>query len=131
MTRRLAFILTILFLAVFFNGGSQYVMASEPGNREAAHGNIEDLLKGSIAEQHDRLLDCRFEQPQAFTHIITRQNEAPAYRRTNDNTRTGDTPHFVEGENRLQHRSVTCSKAVAASRHIRGYYIYALRHIII
>lgn len=128
--KRLLSILLLLLLPLFCMGAK----ATNPHSTEEK-GATACMLKAStgnnIEELAGKLQECRFDQPQTGGASITRHGGDNNHRRTCKNSK--------DQESRIQSSTVkttfssddTCQKAVVSSRHDRGYYIYALRHIII
>ena len=104
-----------------------------PVEQTERHGyiiNEYDLEKG-FSELADELQECRFELPQANScNVIKRNGEQQTGKRTGSN-RTGTTLCLQAQKTIQKFYSTTCHKVIATERHARGYYIYALRHIII
>lgn len=131
--KRLTVILLLCTLsAIFFNGGETLAVTS---NETDSTNTVQRCLTTpddtDIEELSDRLRDCSFELPNNSNVQPTRQGEKNQTRHIGSSSRsTGCTATLSKQLHTPQ--SVNHSKdEVAASRHTRGYYIYALRHIII
>ena len=98
----------------------------------SGQGRIEDTVKTSIESLAAMLHDCRFELPQSNQTTLTRQGKQhTTNRRINDSSKSGEPLMLLQHSRQHIAFGSACHTAIAASRHIRGYYIYALRHIII
>ena len=126
--KRLTTLLFVLILTALTGSGHAAVPESMHDSKEALHDGMAEGLK-SLADSLDI---CRFELPQATGHnTVRQQNEQQAPRRFQG---CGKTNISFEQSSSLSIQTAICSenhKAVASARHGRGYYIYALRHIII
>ena len=129
MRQRILTFLLLAFAAVLVTDKSY---ASEVyGSTNKEYCLIEDCFEKNVIGLQQRLRECRFEQPQHNGITITRKSENNTYRRAHDNTKNGYTSAIHELHINVRYNIVVCHKAVSTSRHTRGYYIYALRHIII
>lgn len=122
--------LSIYILLLLLPAGS--CKAVVPSHDKAESEYIEDSLKNSIVSLSDILQDCRFELPQNGITVFSRQGKQhSANQRVSDSGKNG--AMLCQQQKALSPAThiISCHMAVAAAQHNRGYYIYALRHIII
>ena len=140
--KRLATILLLFILSATFLGGESIIAPSSTDNSgQAAHSlpikgltaqqSLTDPNRVNIQELSDRLRDCSFELPHASNIQLTRQGEQNQLRHTGNCNRAVASIATTTREQNTLPSDYNINKEVAASRHARGYYIYALRHIII
>lgn len=129
MQRFSKILLFILFIAL----PTGYSYATEHITAEVQDiGRIDNTLKIGIESLADRLHDSCFEQPHNNYTAHSRQSKQQQnWRRANDSDKTGS--QFATSQDTQPNNPFTalCHTAIATSKHNRGYYIFALRHIII
>lgn len=124
---KVIFLLTVMLLA--FTSNSAAASCNETKQRE--YTICEYDIENEISELADELRKYRSVQPRSTEHnAIKRNSEQPTHKRISGN-KSGASYHLSQNFNNQDHLTVSCHKAVATARHSRGYYIYALRHIII
>ena len=124
---KVIFLLTVMLLA--FSISSTAAPCNDTKQRE--YTISEYGLENEISEFADELRKYRSVQTQPTEHnAIKRNSEQPTHKRISGN-KSGASYHLSQNFNNQDHLTVSCHKAVATARHSRGYYIYALRHIII
>ena len=124
---KVIFLLTVLFLALTSKS------AAAPGNdtKQLEYTISEYGLENEISEFADELRKYRSVQTQPTEHnAIKRNSEQQTYKRIPGN-KSGTANHTLQNLKNQSRIPVSCHKAVATTRHARGYYVYALRHIII
>ena len=129
MKRKILLFLLFSFVAVIFGNKSNAMAADCYIHKE--YSIIEDSVKKNLTRLQHLLEESKFELPHHNGSGITRKNEQNNCRRTNENAHNEQTSDVQETGNRQKNGIITYHNAVATSRHTRGYYIYALRHIII
>ena len=129
--KRLSAIFIAMFLPMFFIGEANATTMANRDHKNCGNSNIDDSIKANIDDLHERLQDCRFNQPAHSTGSLTRQSESHHSRRINDSAGNGQAAILHKQQEIAYPRLNLQEKAIAISRHKRGYYIYALRHIII
>lgn len=127
------FLLTLILLLVStpqsIHGNEHHIMPCSDAGIQYLY--IQEETNNDIQHPIKELNNALFELPQQGTIQIQRNGEHYSTRRCYGQDRTGNTLAIIVSQ---QHRTYQISsnhKAVAHSRHCRGYYIYALRHIII
>lgn len=129
--KRTAFILLTVLLSLFARTNESHVVVHDYQTGTAARASIEDQSRMRLEALAEILQDCRFELPQACRIHAQRHDEQMQTRRSslgNKVSEAHETAHTLQSGS---HLSETSHKAIATSRHSRGYYIYTLRHIII
>ncbi|MBQ8695590.1 MAG: hypothetical protein IJ513_08120 [Bacteroidaceae bacterium] len=130
--QRIIGLLTFIIFMALPAGDCHAAVSSKAVPVASEQGNIDDTIKTSIESLAARLHDCRFELPQSNMTSLTRQGKQhTANRRINDSSKSGEPLMLLQHNGQHTTFARTCRTAIAASHHIRGYYIYALRHIII
>lgn len=129
--KKMAFILLTMFFSIVFTRGEECAMQHRGTQMPSIPCSIQDKDRLDIVVLSDILNGCRFELPQGANIYVPRCDEQFQSRRPNCSSKTIETFASVLSQQRHSHLSESNHKAVAASRHSRGYYIYALRHIII
>lgn len=128
--KRLAFILmTILFSVAFISGENREVCHPMPDN-QPVQSSIQSQTGLDIATLADILQESRFELPQNGRVHTQRYEEQVQSRRPVCN-KVLETFATSLSQQKQSHQTQNSQKAIAASRHTRGYYIYTLRHIVI
>lgn len=127
-------IITILLLSVLsitpFCGRDGSFTPGNEAVTDSTYSRINDSCKAGIDGLSDRLHCCSFELPQGNSIRFGRQDEHNQQRHVG-NSRVS---FCTTAQSEQQKPSISrcyIIKEVAESRHARGYYIYALRHIII
>lgn len=92
---------------------------------------IEDISKIDLETLADIMQSCRFELPNSIRLHTPRHEELVQPGRMSYSSKTANTCATLQLQQKYSHKFQESHKAIAASRHIRGYYIYTLRHIII
>lgn len=128
--RRIATILLLLLLPALYTG-SQAATAFAPDNGTEKVCMLDDKLGANIDELADILSNCSFEPVQDCCTFHARNNGHTVTR-----CPLKEYKNATLSPTLYKHKSTIPSgeksqKAVASSRHTHGYYIYALRHIII
>lgn len=124
---KVIFLLTVMLLA--FSSSSTATPCNDTKQRE--YTISEYGLENEISEFADELRKFRSVQTQPTEHnAIKRNSEQPTHKRISGN-KSGASYQLSQNFNNQDYLTVSCHKAVATARHSRGYYIYALRHIII
>lgn len=93
-------------------------------------GSIESIQRENFIKLSDKLQECRFELPQASNINISR-NHQPAQRQLQPGDEKCCTLATLLEQQKLRHLQPEQRIAIKTSQHKSGYYIYALRHIII
>lgn len=120
-------LLSILFSAILLGRSGDCCNSTVAKN---GTGSIESLQRENLIKLNDKLQECRFEQPQASNVNISR-NQQPAQRQLQQgNEKCCTIATFLE-QQKLRHIQPEQRIAITTSQHKSGYYIYALRHIII
>ena len=124
---KVIFLLTVMLLA--FPSSSIAAPCNDTKQRE--YTISECGLENEISEFADELRKYRSVQTQSTEHNAIKRNcKQQTNKRISDN-KSGALHHSAQNHKNQDHLSVSCHKAVVTARHSRGYYIYALRHIII
>ena len=127
--KRLATLFIILLLAAV-NYSSVYATVHEqPKGKEVPV--LDEQASDCIETLADRLDESCFELPSHTNIQSTQQNEFPTSRRIAGNEKANSIYAALPQEQEFITSDIAGQKAVTSSRHSRGYYIYALRHIII
>ncbi len=120
-------LLSILFSAILLGRSSDCCSSVAAKN---GIGSIESIQRENLIKLSDRLQECRFELPQASKVNISR-NQQPAQRQLQQgNEKCCTIATFLE-QQKIRHIQPEQRIAITTSQHKSGYYIYALRHIII
>lgn len=129
--QRITGILTfIVFMAL--PAGNCHAAATVHDDAIAGYGHIDDTVNICIESLADMLHDCCFEQPSnCYTVQARLGKQQTVNRRINDSSKGGEPVALLQHKESHATFASSCHTAIATSRHIRGYYIYALRHIII
>lgn len=128
--KRILAILSILLLPALYTG-SQAATAFAPDKGTEKVCMLNDKLGANIDELANILSNCSFEPVQGCCTFQARNNGHTVTRCPLREYKSATLSPTL-----YKHKSTIPSgeksqKAVAASRHTHGYYIYALRHIII
>lgn len=120
-------LLSILFSAILLSRSGDCCNSTVAKN---GTGSIESIQRENLIKLSDKLQECRFELPQASNVNISR-NQQPAQRQLQQgNEKCCTIATFLE-QQKLRHIQPEQRIAITTSQHKSGYYIYALRHIII
>lgn len=122
-------ILLLASMPQFIHGKEHYIMPCNDAGIQYLY--IQEEANNDTQYPTKELDNYLFELPQQGTIQVQRNSEHYNIRRGFGQDRTGNALAIIVSQ---QHRTYQISsnhKAVAHSRHCRGYYIYALRHIII
>lgn len=128
--KRLATILILLVLAAAFCGSGKSDALCEPKEKECTE-KLCSQEKQSIDELQERLMDCSFRLPQTSLLQTARQGDRQTARRLTPYEKAACAGN---SQLHLPEHATECTASrngITSSRHNRGYYIYALRHIII
>ena len=129
MMKRLATLLvTIIISAVYYNCGYAASLEKQGYNISPT---IEEETADYIGIISDRLKECSLELPQQTDFHSTTKGEQSQSRRIAGNGKYHLVSPALPEQQRFIATDISGKKAVTSSRHSRGYYIYALRHIII
>lgn len=124
---KVIFLLIVLFLALTSNSAA----ASCNETKQREYTICEYDIENEISELADELRKYRSVQPRSTEHnALKRNGEQQTYKRIPGN-KSGTANHTLQNLKNQSRIPVSCHKAVATTRHARGYYVYALRHIII
>ena len=126
--KQLKFIFLLLILLLVFPARSTAQSSAKAEPRYAICGY--DLSKG-ISELADHLRECRFEVPQTSGNIAFKRNGEQQTSKRIHTSKPGTSGYVSQKQKEKEPQPASCRKAIATVRHARGYYIYALRHIII
>jgi hypothetical protein len=127
--KSLLYILLLLLLPVNGTCSQMPTPHSTEGKRTA--GTLQDCCRKNIEQLADKLKDCLFEYQQPGETQITQNIGQNSYRRLYSSFKSKTATTISSAHKTTISSADTCHKAVATSRHSHGYYIYALRHIII
>ena len=128
--RRIATILLLLLLPALYTGSlAATAFAPDRGTEKVCM--LDDKLCANIDELANILSNCSFEPQQGSSTFHARNNGHTVTRCPLKEYKSATLSPTL-----YKHKSTIPSgeksqKAVASSRHTHGYYIYALRHIII
>lgn len=128
--RRIASILLLLLLPALYTG-SQAATAFAPDRGTEKVCMLDDKLCANINELANILSNCSFEPQQGSSTFHARNNGHTVTRCPLKEYKSATLSPTLYKHKSTISSDDTCQKAVASSRHDRGYYIYALRHIII
>ena len=125
-------LLTVILISLLFSlnasGENRVVQCGNTGGEECC--KVENKLLLNILELAKNLQECRFEVPQhASTNIVRPQQLRPT-KVIQEHWRLAPMPDDISGS-KQRHRLKESHIAISTARHSRGYYIYAIRHIII
>ena len=131
LMKRLTFILlTILFSVAFVGGENKEACHPVPDN-QPGQSSSHSQTGMDIATLAEILKDSCFELPQNGRVHTPRSEEQVQSRRPICNNKALETFASNLSFHKQSHQTQNSRKAIAASRHDRGYYIYTLRHIVI
>ena len=124
---KVIFLLSVMLLA--FPSSSMASPCNDTKQREYTISEYD--LENEISEFADELRKYRSVQTQSTEHNAIKRNSKQQTNRRISGSKPGILHNSSQNHKNQDHLSVSCHKAVATAHHSRGYYIYALRHIII
>lgn len=126
--KRIATILLLLLLPGLYTG-SQVVAAT--GSDIAKVCMLNDKQNANISKLANILDQCCFEVHESSNTLLTRHTGHSTPRCPFKHLKAGSLIFAQYKQKNSIPSGENSQKAIAASRHTHGYYIYALRHIII